>query len=185
MPITVISQMETRMDKALDALHADLAGFRTGRAAPTMLDKIIVEYYGTPTPLKSLATVSAPDAKQLVVTPYDKSINGAIANAIAKSDLGVGAVTDGNGVRVSVPTLTQERRKEIVKLVAKAAEAQKIAVRNIRRDANDTLKKMEKDGEISKDELATHEKTVQKITDAHILKVDKVRAEKEAEILEV
>ena len=185
MPTTVISQMETRMDKALDALHHDLSGFRTGRAAPTMLDKIIVEYYGTPTPLKTLATISAPDARQLIVTPYDKSIAGAIANAIAKSDLGVGATTDANAVRVSVPTLTQERRKEIVKLIGKAAEAQKVAIRNIRRDANDALKKMEKDGEISKDELATHEKTVQKITDSHVAKADKVRVDKEAEILEV
>ena len=145
MPKTVISQMESRMRKALDDLHSDLASLRTGRATPSLLDKIVVECYGSPTPLKSLGTVTVPDARQLLVTPYDKSSVGAIANAISKSDLGVSAIADGNGVRVSVPRLTQERRKEMVKLAGKKGEAHKIAIRNIRRDANDALKKLEKD----------------------------------------
>ncbi len=182
MPKQVISEMETRMRKALEDLDADFGTLRTGRATPTMLDKIFVDYYGAPTSLKTLATVSVPDAKQLLVTPYDKAAAGAIANAIAKSDLGIGAVTDGNNVRVSVPSLTQERRKEMVKLAGKKAEAHKIAVRNIRRDANDALKKMEKEGELSKDELARHESDVQKITDRFIVDIDKARATKETDI---
>ena len=182
MPKQVISEMEARMKKALEDLDADFGTLRTGRATPTMLDKIIVDYYGAPTALKTLATVSVPDARQLLVTPYDKAAAGAIANAIAKSDLGVGAVTDGNNVRVSVPSLTQERRKEMVKLAGKKAEAHKIAVRNIRRDANDALKKMEKEGDLSKDELTRHEGDVQKITDRYIVDIDKARQSKETDI---
>ncbi len=182
MPKQVIAEMEARMKKALEDLDADFGTLRTGRATPTMLDKIIVDYYGAPTALKTLATASVPDARQLLVTPYDKAAAGAIANAIAKSDLGVGAVTDGNNVRVSVPSLTQERRKEMVKLAGKKAEAHKIAVRNIRRDANDALKKMEKDGDLSKDELARHEGDVQKITDRFVVDIDKARASKETDI---
>ena len=177
--------MEARMKKALEDLHADLATLRTGRATPALLDKVFVDYYGAPTPLKSLGTISAPDARQLVVTPFDKAAVGQIANAIAKSDLGVGALSDGNTVRVSVPSLNEERRKEMVKLASKKAEAHKVAVRNIRRDTNDALKKMEKDGAISKDELGRHEGAVQKITDQNIAEIDKIRANKEAEILEV
>ena len=182
MPIEVITDMEKRMKKALDDLDADFSTLRTGRATPTMLDKIIVDYYGAPTSLKTLATASVADARQLLVTPYDKGAAGAIANAIAKSDLGVGAISDGGQVRVSVPSLTQERRKEMVKLAGKKAEAHKIAVRNIRRDANDALKKMEKEGDLSKDELARHEGDVQKITDRQIAEIDKMRAAKETDI---
>ena len=185
MPIEVISDMEKRMKKALEDLDADFGTLRTGRATPALLDKILVDYYGTPTPLKSLGNVSVPDARQLLVAPYDKGAVGAIANAIAKSDLGVGAVADGNNVRVSVPNLTTERRKEMVKLAGKKAEAHKIAVRNIRRDANDALKKMEKDGALSKDELGRHEGEVQKITDRFIADVEKSRATKENDIMEV
>lgn len=185
MPNQVISEMEKRMKKALEDLDADFGTLRTGRATPALLDKVYVEYYGTPTSLKTLANISVPDARQLLVAPYDKGAAGAIANAIAKSDLGVGAVADGGNVRVSVPTLTQERRKEMVKLAGKKAEAHKIAIRNIRRDANDTLKKMEKDGDISKDELSRHEAEVQKITDRYIADVEKSRISKEADILEV
>ncbi|HEX9995697.1 MAG TPA: ribosome recycling factor [Abditibacterium sp.] len=185
MPLQVISDMEKRMKKALEDLDNDFGTLRTGRATPALLDKIIVEYYGAPTPLKGLATISVPDARQLLVAPFDKTVAGAIANAIAKSDLGVGAVTDGNNVRVSVPNLTTERRKEMVKLAGKKAEAHKIAVRNIRRDANDALKKMEKDGDLSKDELARHEGDVQKMTDRFIADIDKSRAAKETEIMAV
>lgn len=185
MPNKVISQMETRMKKALDDLHSDFSTLRTGRATPALLDKIIVEYYGAPTPLKSLATITSPDARQLLVAPFDKSAAGNIANAISKSDLGVGATVDGLNVRVSVPTLTEERRKEMVKMAGKKAEAHKVAVRNIRRDANDDFKKMEKDGEISKDELKTYEGDVQKVTDKYVKEIDEARDAKEAEIMEV
>ena len=185
MPLQVISDMEKRMTKALEDLDADFGTLRTGRATPALLDKVMIEYYGSFTPLKGLATISVPDARSLLVTPFDKSSTGTIANAIAKSDLGVGAVTDGNAVRVSVPTLTTERRKEMVKMAGKKAEAHKIAVRNIRRDANDALKKMEKDGDISKDELARHEADVQKITDRFIADVEKSRVAKEADIMAV
>ena len=182
MPKDVIAEMERRMKKALEDLDADFGTLRTGRATPTMLDKIIVDYYGAPTSLKTLATASVADARQLLVTPYDKGAAGAIANAIAKSDLGVGAISDGGQVRVSVPSLTQERRKEMVKLAGKKAEAHKIAVRNIRRDANDALKKMEKEGDLSKDELSRHEGDVQKITDKLVAEIDRMRAATETDI---
>ncbi len=182
MPLEVISEMQARMKKALEDLDNDLGTLRTGRATPTMLDKIVVDYYGAPTALKTLATASVVDARQLLVTPYDKGAAGAIANAIAKSDLGVGALSDGGQVRVSVPNLTQERRNEMVKLAGKKAEAHKIAIRNIRRDANDALKKMEKEGDLSKDELTRHEGDVQKITDRFVVDIEKTRAAKETEI---
>ena len=185
MPNKVISQMEARMKKALEDLGSDFATLRTGRATPALLDKIIVDYYGAPTPLKTLATIAAPDARQLLVAPYDKAAAGNIANAIAKSDLGVGATVDGNNVRVSVPNLTEERRREMVKLAGKQAEAHKVAVRNIRRDANDEFKKMEKEGEISKDEMKGYEGDVQKVTDKYIKEIDGARDGKEAEIMEV
>ncbi len=185
MPNNVISQMEKRMKKALEDLDSDFAILRTGRATPALLDRIMVDYYGSPTPLKGLATISTPDARQLLVSPFDKSASGQIANAIAKSDLGVGANVDGNNVRVSVPNLTEERRKEMVKLAGKHAEQHKIAVRNIRRDANDEFKKMEKEGDISKDELKTYEGDVQKVTDKYIKDIDEAKASKEVEIMEV
>ena len=185
MPQTVISGAEARMKHTIEDLHSDLSTLRTGRATPALLDKVMVDYYGSPTPLKTMGQVSVPDARQLLVTPYDASVVGTIANAISKTDLGVTAVADGKSVRVSVPTLTTERRKEMVKLAGKKAEAHKIAVRNIRQDANKDLEKMEKDGEISKDDLARYKTDVQKITDRMIAEVDKIGKAKEGEIMEV
>lgn len=173
------------MKKALDDLHNDLSTLRTGRASAALLDKVMVDYYGTPTPLKTMGQVSVPDARMLLVTPYDPGVVGTIANAISKTDLGVTAVADGKSVRVSVPLLTTERRKEMVKMASKKAEAHKIAVRNIRQDANKDLEKMEKDGEISKDDLTRFKGDVQKVTDKMIAEVDKIGKAKEAEILEV
>lgn len=185
MPQSVISGAEARMQRAIEDLHSDLSTLRTGRATPALLDKVMVDYYGSPTPLKTMGQVSVPDARQLLVTPYDAGVVGTIANAISKTDLGVTAVADGKTVRVSVPTLTTERRKEMVKMAGKKAEAHKIAVRNIRQDANKDLEKMEKDGEISKDDLARFKGDVQKITDRMIAEVDKIGKAKEGEIMEI
>lgn len=185
MPQTSISNAESRMKKALDDLKNDLSTLRTGRASASLLDKVMVDYYGTPTPLKTMGQVSVPDARLLLVTPYDPSVVGAIANAISKADLGVTAVADGKSVRVSVPTLTTERRKEMVKMASKKAEAHKVAIRNIRQDANKELEKMEKDGAISKDDMTRYKGDVQKVTDKMIAEVEKIGKAKEAEILEV
>lgn len=185
MPSQVIAEMDRRMKAALHDLEKDLATLRTGRASPALLDKVIVEYYGAPTPLSQLATVSVPDPRQLLVTPWDKSVAGAIANAISKSDLGLQSMKDGDAVRVSVPTLNEERRKEMVKMAGKKAEDHKVAVRNIRRDTNDTLKKMEKEGELTKDDLKMYEADVQKATDKAVAEIERLRAAREVDILEV
>jgi ribosome recycling factor len=185
MPKTVLADMERRMKGTLSDLQTHLGTLRTGRATPALLDKVLVEYYGTLTPLSQMAAVSAPDARQLLITPWDKSTANAIAAAITKGDLGLQATKDGDAVRVSVPALNEERRREMVKRASKMAEEHKVAIRNVRRDANDALKKMEKDGGITKDEVARHEGDVQKMTDRFIAEVDKARAAKEAEIMEV
>ena len=185
MPKQLIAEMERKMNAALQDLEKDLGTLRTGRATPALLDKIVVDYYGAMTPLKEMGTVSAPDARQLLVQPWDKSVAAAIANAISKSDLGFQATKDGDNVRVSIPSLNEERRREMVKLAGKKSEEHKVAVRNVRREANDRLKKMEKDGDLSKDELQRHEGEVQKITDRMIAEVDRVRTAKEADIMEV
>ena len=185
MPNTVMSEMERKMKAALAALQSDLGTLRTGRATPALLDKIFVEYYGAPTPLAQMANISSPDPRQLLIAPYDKTTAAAIVGAIAKSPLGFQATKDGDNVRVSVPSLNEERRKEMVKQAGKLAEGQKVSIRNVRRDANDTLKKMEKEGGMTKDELARYEADVQKITDRFIADVDKMRTAKEAEIMEV
>ena len=185
MPKQTLAEMERKMKATLQDLSSDLGSLRTGRASPALLDKIMVEYYGALTPLNQLATVSAPEPRQLLIKPYDAASAGQIANAIMKSDLGLQAIKDGQTVRVSVPHLNEDRRKEMVKLAGKKAESHKVAVRNVRRDANDHLKRMEKDGTLSKDDLARHEAEVQKITDRIIHEIDAMRAAKEAEILEV
>jgi ribosome recycling factor len=185
MPKNVMSEMERKMKAALGALQSDLGTLRTGRATPALLDKIFVEYYGAPTPLAQMANISSPDPRQLLIAPYDKTTAGAIVNAISKSPLGLQSTKDGDNVRVSVPALNEERRKEMVKQAGKMSEASKVSIRNVRRDANDALKKMEKDGGMTKDDLARYEGDVQKITDRFIADIDKMRAAKEAEIMEV
>lgn len=185
MPKQLLAEMERKMKGALQDLERDLGTLRTGRASPALLDKIVVEYYGALTPLNQMGTVSAPDARQLLVQPWDKSVAATIANAIMKSDLGFQATKDGDNVRVSIPALNEERRKEMVKLAGKKAEEHKVAIRNVRRDTNDRLKKMEKDGDISKDELQRYEGDVQKATDKMIAEIDRLRAAKEVDILEV
>ncbi|WP_077615108.1 ribosome recycling factor [Caenibacillus caldisaponilyticus] len=181
----IIKDAESRMSKAIDALRNELATIRAGRANPALLDRVTVDYYGAETPLKQLAGITAPEARLLVVQPYDKSILNEIEKAILKADLGLTPANDGSVIRIAIPPLTEERRKELVKLVKKAAEDAKVAVRNVRRDANDSLKKSEKDGEITEDDLRRFSDDIQKLTDKHIAKIDEIAANKEKEIMEV
>ena len=181
----VIATTKERMDKAVQALSRELATIRAGRANASLLDKVSVDYYGAPTPVNQLAGVSVPEARLLDIQPYDKSILGEIEKAILKSDLGLNPSNDGSVIRIAIPALTEERRKELVKLVKKEAEEAKVGIRNIRRDGNDDLKKLEKNGEITEDELRGYTDDIQKVTDAHIQKVDEVAKDKEKEIMTV
>ena len=174
-----------RMDKALGALNHEFGGVRTGRASGAILDKVSVEYYGSPTPLNQIASVSAPEAQLLVVSPYDKSALNSIEKAIRSADLGFNPSNDGVVIRVPFPPLTEERREELVKLCRHYAEEARVAVRNIRRDANEHFKRQEKDHEISQDEMHRLEAEIQKATDAHISEIDEMLKRKEAEIMEV
>ncbi|WZY01631.1 ribosome recycling factor [Bacillus sp. FSL W7-1360] len=181
----MMNEAKVRMDKALESLGRELAKLRAGRANPALLDRVTVEYYGTQTPLNQLASVSVPEARLLLVQPYDKSAVGEIEKAILKSDLGLTPSSDGQVIRIVIPALTEERRKELVKIVGKTAEESKVAIRNIRRDTNDALKKQQKDGELTEDALRGATDDVQKLTDSYIEKVDTKAKEKEQEIMEV
>ncbi|QOY34504.1 ribosome recycling factor [Anaerobacillus isosaccharinicus] len=181
----VIKLAEEKMNKAVDALKRELVTLRAGRANPAILDKIQVEYYGAVTPLNQLASVTVPEARLLVIQPFDKTIINDIDRTIQKSDLGLSPSNDGTVIRIMIPPLTEERRRDLVKLVKKYAEEAKVAIRNIRRDANDDLKKLQKDGEMTEDELRRSTDDVQKLTDKEIVKVDEVALVKEKEIMEV
>lgn len=181
----LLTSGEDRMKKAVQNLTKELSTLRAGRANPSLLEKIQIDYYGAPTPLNQLASISVPEARLLVVQPYDKSVIDEIEKAILKSDLGLTPSNDGDVIRISIPPLTEERRAELVKLVKKYAEENKVAVRNIRRDVNDDLKKSEKNGEITEDELRRLTDEVQKLTDKYIAQIDKIVDEKEKEIMEV
>jgi ribosome recycling factor len=172
------------MDKAVGALKRDLSTLRAGRATPALLDRVQVEYYGSMTPINQLANINTPDTRTLLIQPWDKSSLGAIEKAIQKSDLGLTPSNDGSTIRIGIPMLTEERRTELVKMTKKFGEEAKVAIRNIRRDANDDIKKLEKT-EISEDESRRHQEDVQKTTDKWIAEVDKVLAAKEKEIMEV
>jgi len=185
MPKQVISTVKERMTKAIQSYSRELAGIRAGRANASLLDRISVDYYGAPTPINQLAGVSVPEARLLVIQPYDKTILGEIEKAILKSDLGITPTNDGSVIRLAIPQLTEERRKELVKVVKKEAEEAKIAIRNIRRDGNDDLKKLEKSGDITEDELRGYSDDIQKATDEFIAKIDSMTKDKEKEILEV
>ncbi|MCP1144076.1 ribosome recycling factor [Lysinibacillus endophyticus] len=185
MPKQVLAQAKEKMEKSIAAFSRELASIRAGRANASLLDRISVDYYGAPTPINQLAGVATPEARLLVITPYDKSILGEIEKAIMKSDIGITPTNDGNVIRLAIPALTEERRKELVKVVKKEAEDAKIAVRNVRRDANDDLKKLEKNGEITEDDLRGYGDDIQKLTDDYIVKVDQLTKEKEKEILSV
>ncbi len=185
MPTNVISNTKDRMTKGIQAYSRELASIRAGRASASLLDRINIEYYGAPTPVNQMASITTPEARLLVIQPYDKSILGAIEKAILKSDLGLNPSNDGSIIRISIPQLTEERRKELVKLVKKESEEAKIAIRNVRRDGNDELKKLEKNGEITEDALRGYSDDIQKVTDEYISKIDQITKDKEKEILEV
>lgn len=185
MPKQIIANTKERMDKAIQSYSRELASIRAGRANASLLDRITVDYYGAPTPVNQLAGISVPEARLLVIQPYDKTVLGDIEKAILKSDIGLNPSNDGSVIRLSIPMLTEERRKELVKNVKKESEEAKIAIRNIRRDGNDDLKKLEKNGEITEDDLRGYNDDIQKLTDEYINKVDALTKEKEKEILEV
>ncbi len=172
------------MEKAIGALKRDLSTLRAGKASPALLDRVQVEYYGALTPLNQLANINTPDSRTLMIQPWDKSSVAAIEKAIMKSDLGLTPSNDGSAIRISVPPLTEERRTELVKASKKFGEEAKVAIRNIRRDANDDVKKLEKT-DISEDESRRHQEDIQKTTDKFIAEVDKVLSAKEKEIMEV
>ncbi len=184
MPQAIKKNAEERMEKALGALKRDLATLRAGRASVSMLDRVEAEYYGAPTPVNQLGSITTPDSRTLVIQPWDKSALALIEKAILKSDLGLTPANDGSIIRLVVPPLTQERRAELAKHTKKFGEEAKVAIRNIRRDANDEIKKKEK-GEISEDESRRHQEDVQKITDRYVAEVDKILLAKEKEIMEV
>ena len=176
---------ETKMQKTISVFQNDLASIRAGRANPAVLDRVMVDYYGTPTPIQQMAAVSVSEARVLVIQPWDKSSIGSIENAIRKSDIGINPSNDGNIIRIAFPQLTEERRRELCKEVRKKAEESKVAIRAIRRDAIETFKAEKKKSEITEDDLKILENDTQKLTDRFIKEVDKVADAKEKEILEI
>lgn len=176
---------EDRMKKALDVLRKEYGSLRAGRATPALLDKITVDYYGTPTPINQVANISVPEPRMIVLQPWEKSMFNAIEKAILKSDLGLTPSSDGSVIRLTIPQLTKERRSELVKVVHKKAEESRVAIRNLRRDANDSIKKLEKDKTISEDETKKAQDDIQKLTDKYIKEIDTVMAAKEKEVMEV
>lgn len=182
---SVLKDTESNMNKTVEIVKKEFASLRAGRATPALLDKIQVNYYGTPTPINQLANISVPEARLLVIQPWDKSSTPEIERAIMKSDLGITPANDGTVIRLSVPMLTEERRLDLVKVVKKKAEEGRVAIRNLRRDANDYLKAQQKGGEISEDDLRRQQDDVQKLTDRYIKDIDSLVATKEMEIMTV
>ncbi len=181
----VMTELREKMEDAVQAYSRNLSTVRAGRANPSLLDNVFVDYYGAPTPLNQLAQVGAPEARLLVVTPYDKTAINEIEKAIQKADLGLSPSSDGNVVRLSVPALTEERRRDLTKVVSKYAEEAKVQIRNVRRDSNEDLKKLEKDSVLTEDEFHTEQDKVQSETDLYIKKIDDLAVAKDAEIMEV
>lgn len=176
---------EDKMNKTLDVLVSDYAAIRAGRANPHVLDKIRVDYYGTPTPIQQVGNVSVPEARMIVIQPWEKSLLKAIEKAILTSELGINPTNDGNCIRLVFPEMTEDRRKDVAKDVKKKGDGAKVAIRNIRRDANDAFKKAEKAGDMSEDELAETTEKMQKLTDKMVERVDKLVEEKTKEIMTV
>ena len=177
--------IERRMDGALEALSREFGGLRTGRASPALLDPLTVDAYGSQMPLNQVGTVNAPEARLLTVQVWDQQLVKAVEKSVAESNLGLNPQTEGNLIRIPIPDLSEERRVELKKIAGKYAEQGKIAIRNVRRDGMDTLKKMERDGEISQDEQKAQSEEIQKLTDAQIVKIDATVESKEAEIMQV
>ncbi len=181
----MLTQYEEKMTKTVENLEGEYATIRAGRANPNILNKIKVEYYGVPTPMQQLANITVPEARTLMIAPWEPSLVKAIEKAILNSDLGLTPSNDGKNIILNFPELTEERRKEIVKDIKKKGENAKVAIRNVRRDANDAIKKMEKAGDISEDELKTNEDKIQKMTDKYVGLIDKAIEKKSTEILTV
>jgi ribosome recycling factor len=181
----VLSESERKMSRAVEVLKQDLGGIRTGRASPSLLDKVQVEAWGSTQPVNAVATISVPEPRLVVIQPWDKSLIGAIERGIQKSDLGLNPNNDGNVIRLALPQPTEQRRLELAKQVRKRAEEAKVAVRNIRRDADGELRKLEKDGKLSQDDLRRALDRVQKLTDGAVKQVDEVADRKEKEVKEV
>ena len=185
MPKSVMNETTEKMNNAIQAYSRELASIRAGRANPSMLDRLTIDYYGAPTPINQVAGISVPEARMIMIQPYDKTVLGDIEKAILKSDIGLNPSNDGSVIRLAVPALTEERRKDLVKEVKKEAEAAKVNIRNIRRDANDEFKKLEKKSEITEDDLRSYSDDIQKLTDNNVAKIDELAKDKEKEILEV
>jgi ribosome recycling factor len=181
----IMLEAEIKMDKAIEAAREELAGIRSGRATAGLLHRIQVDYYGAPTPLQQLASISAPEPRLLVVSPYDRNSMAGIEKAIRNSDLGVNPNNDGQVIRLSFPPLTEERRKQLVKIVRHRAEEARVGIRNVRRHAKDRLGQLEKGGEISQDDERRAEHELQQLTDRHVAEVDSMLQHKEQELLEV
>lgn len=181
----ILKETENRMKAVIEATKKELAAVRTGRANTALLDRVTVDYYGTPTPINQLANISAPEARLLVIQPWDKGILKDVEKAILKSDLGLVPTNDGTVIRIAIPQLTEERRRELVKLVKKEAEEKRVAVRNIRRDTNEHIKAQEKKGQVSEDDSRRGQDEIQKLTDKYIAEIDRLVEHKEKEILEV
>jgi ribosome recycling factor len=180
-----LNEAEQKMSKAVDVTREDFAAIRTGRAHPQMFSKLTAEYYGSPTPLQQLASFTVPEARVIIISPYDQSAMGPIERAIRDSDLGVNPSNDGSIIRVLIPALTEERRREMVKVAKGKGEDSKVAVRNIRRKAKEELDRIAKDGEAGEDEVARAEKELQNLTDKYVGQIDTLVKHKEAELLEV
>lgn len=185
MSINVEGILEEKIEKSKAHLKEELATVRAGKANPALVDRVMVEYYGTPTPLKSLANISVPDPRTLMISPFDPKAIPEIEKGINKADIGITPANDGKVVRLTIPQVTEERRKELTKTVKKIGEESKVAIRNLRREANDELKKEQKNGELTEDDLKSEMEEVQKIIDKAVKEVDSMVADKEKEIMEV
>lgn len=181
----ILSTAQTKMQKTIEVLCVDLASVRAGRASVSLLDKVMVEYYGTPTPVNQVASVTVPEPRMIVIQPWEKNLLKDIERAIMKSDLGLNPNSDGSVIRLNLPQLTEERRKELVKTVHKKAEDARVSIRNLRREANDSVKKAEKAKEITEDEAKKANDDIQKMTDKFIKEVDTVMEHKEKEVMEI
>lgn len=182
---SALAAANEKMDKAIAVLKDELSGVRTGRATPALLQRIVVDYYGTPVPIQQLASFSVPEPRTLMVTPYDPNAISSMEKAIMASDLGITPGNDGTVIRLSFPPLTEERRKELIKLVHHRGEEGRVAVRNIRRHSKEELEKLEREGTISEDDLVRAERELQKVTDKHISDIDEVVAHKDTELKEI